>query len=95
MSTILLVPVVEGFAEEASVPVLLRRLLGAQPSIRVAKPWRVSRTKIVRSGELEKILLSVPRARRGCNGILVLLDADDDCPARLRPALQARADRVA
>ena len=87
------VPIVEGHSEVQSVPVLLRRLLAeqGQHQVRVAKPVRVGRYKVVRPGELERAIELARRTRENCDAILVVLDADDDCPAKLAPTLLERA----
>ncbi|HEX8674203.1 MAG TPA: DUF4276 family protein [Longimicrobium sp.] len=84
-----IISIVEGFAEVSSVPVLLRRL-GVEP----ATPFRVHRNLFVKPGELERTLRLATRARADPSAVLVLLDADDDCPAQLAPALLARARAV-
>ena len=91
-----ILPVVEGRAEVESVPILLRRLiaeLGAH-HVQVTKPFRVSRTAVVREGELERSIRQGIRSRPNVGAVLVLLDADDDCPASLGPALLKRAVQV-
>lgn len=92
----ILVPVVEGFGEVESTPLLLRRLFSMKNvrNVEVAHPYKVQRNKMVRQGELEKAIRHVAIARQGCNAILVLLDADDDCPAKLGPSLEERAPSV-
>lgn len=77
---------------------LLRRLLadlGAPESaIEVIRPHRVSRNKVVKAEELERAV-EITARRVGDNGaVLVLLDADQDCPAELGPVLLARAQAV-
>ncbi|MFQ6008417.1 MAG: DUF4276 family protein [Candidatus Zixiibacteriota bacterium] len=91
-----IVPIVEGQAEVESVPVLLRRIFGEKGtySLQVAKPFRVKRNRIVRHGELERAVLQSVRSRPGVGGILVLIDADDDCPAQLGPKLLERCQSV-
>lgn len=88
-----LVPVVEGHSEVEALPVLLRRLLAEleRPEIIVARPVRVKRYRVVRPGELERTLELARRHRQGCDAIMLLLDADDDCPKELAPSLVARA----
>jgi hypothetical protein len=80
-----LVPIVEGHAEVHSIPVLMRRL-----GIDVAKPFRVKRNQIIRPGELERAVLLAVADRARASAVLVLLDADDDCPAELAPTLLKR-----
>ncbi len=89
-----LVPIVEGHGEVQAVRVLLERLLetlGRYDLLgSVHRPQRKKRHKIVKEGELEK---EVERAARipGCQAILIILDADDDCPAVIGPELRKRA----
>jgi hypothetical protein len=83
------VSIVEGFAEVESVPVLLRRL-GVEP----ARPIRAKRNLVVKPGQLERLVELAVRARPDPSAVLVLLDADDDCPAQLAPLLLARARAV-
>lgn len=82
-------PIVEGHAETESVPVLLRRL-----GIPCVRPFRVKRNKVVKPGELERAITLATMDRAGATAVLVLLDADDDCPAALAPALLQRARAV-
>lgn len=84
-----LVPIVEGHAEVRSVPVLMRRL-----GIDVARPFRVKRNQVVKPGELERAVTLAVADRESATAVLVLLDADDDCPAELAPALMQRCARV-
>ncbi len=88
-----LVPIVEGHAEVQSVPVLLRRLLADRhrSDVRIARPVRVGRYKIVRPGELERAIALAQRRPEGCHALLVLLDADNDCPKIVAPDLLRRA----
>jgi len=81
-----LVPIVEGHAEQASVPVLLRRILASEHfyEVSIARPFRVKRYSVVRPGELERAVKQAVRSRENAAAILVILDADDDCPATCR-----------
>lgn len=81
-------PIVEGFAEVESVPVLLRRL---NPAVVVGRPFRVKRNRVVHPGELERAITQLLRSREGVTAIILLLDADDDPACTLAPALLARA----
>ncbi|MGO8789026.1 MAG: DUF4276 family protein [Terriglobia bacterium] len=88
-----IIPIVEGHGEVAAVPVLLRRIakrLNAY-DVQVGKPIRCQRHKLVKAGELERaIQLAVLKG--GTEGrVLLLIDADTDCPAELGPVLLARA----
>lgn len=96
MSRLCVVPIVEGHGDDASVPVLLRRLwseiLGGE-YIEVLRPIRVKRQKIVRKDELQRavrLALSKAHASRPPDDprlILVLLDAEADPPCILGPQL--------
>lgn len=86
--------IVEGFGDVAAVPVLVRRLCGEGfPSLdlRIRKPYRATRYGLVRPGQLENVLQVVAGKLPPPRAILVLLDADDDCPAELGPDLAKRA----
>jgi Domain of unknown function (DUF4276) len=87
-----LVPIIEGQSEERSIGVLLRRMLGELGiyDIAIARPFRVKRNRVVRLGELERALQQAIRSRSGASAVLILLDADDDCPAMLGPQLLKR-----
>lgn len=102
--TFRIVPIVEGHGDEQAVPILLRRLCGRidpSRSIEVLRPIRVHRSKISRPDELERyVSLAIRKLQGGSGAILLLLDADDDCPADLGPRLlqgirSAREDVVA
>lgn len=91
-----LVPIVEGHAEVEAVPVLMRRLLAQAGGygVEIARPVRVKRYKVVRPGELERALELARRRPQGCDAVLLLLDADDDCPKEIAPALLERARKA-
>jgi len=90
-------PIVEGHGEVSAVPELLRRLAFEEfgnYGLRVLRPFRLPRGKIVADYELERAVEFGARKlaeEGGRGGIFVLLDADDDCPAALGPALLQRA----
>lgn len=89
-------PIVEGHAEVESVPLVLRRIfaeLGVS-DIQVARPFRVKRNRVVKPGELERAISQTIRDRGDIDGIMVLIDSDDDCPAGLGPQLLSRAKAV-
>lgn len=82
--------VVEGHGEVESVPILIRRV-GAEcrPPVvpTVERPIRVPASKLRKVDELRRAVeLAARRAGRG-GSVLVLLDADDDCPAELGPTM--------
>ncbi len=95
--TLTLCPIVEGHGEVSAVPILLRRLwqeLMPHLDLRVSPPIRVSRKKLVKADELEKAVAYAASQVRPPRAVLVLIDADDDCPAELGPQLVVRAKQA-
>lgn len=92
----MILPIVEGHAELDSIPILLRRRLQQMGAfhVQVSRPFRVKRNRVVRQAELERAIEQGVRDRENVTGILVILDADDDCPAELGPQLQDRASQT-
>jgi hypothetical protein len=98
---IVIATVVEGHGEVEAVPVLLRRIaadVAPDLYINVPRPYRVGRHALVRPGGLEDVVRTQGDRVASGGGVLVLIDADDDCPAELAPqlldrALAARRDR--
>jgi hypothetical protein len=89
-----ILPIVEGHGEVSAVPILVRRILAHYaPDVyaHVEAPIRASRTGLVQPGELERLVEFAARRTRVTDGILILLDADDDCPREMAEALLARA----
>ncbi|MEV6502397.1 DUF4276 family protein [Streptomyces prunicolor] len=88
--------VVEGEGEISALPVLLRRLMYETDiwDADIQPPFLVDRGRLVRPGGLEAAVEAqarrVPADHPG--GIVVVIDADDDCPASLGPSLLARAE---
>ena len=86
--------IVEGHGEVSAVPILLRRLqqeLAPTLDLRITPLIRVSRKKLVKANELERAVGFAAGQAKPPRAILVLIDADDDCPAELGPQLLARA----
>ncbi len=89
-----IVCIVEGEGEDAAIRLLVQRIVASiDPNtyVAVSDIFRVSRTKVVRPGQLENSIEAAARKLGGTGAILVLLDSDDDCPARLGPELLRRA----
>ncbi|MEU4406817.1 DUF4276 family protein [Streptosporangium sp. NPDC023963] len=88
--------VVEGEGEVAALPVLLRRIAEELSvwTVRIPTPRRVPRSKLVAPGGIESAVLQASYQVDGRGGILLLIDADDDCPATTGPALLERARRA-
>lgn len=89
-----IVVIVEGKGEVQAVPVLLRRIaaeIAPAAAVHVSRPIRVHRDGIVQQGELERYL-NIAISEGGPDAaILILLDANGDCPAELGPKLLKRA----
>ncbi len=89
-------PIVEGQGEEAALPLLLRRLRDEAQAwgLEIARPHRKRRTQLVQRDSLQSAV-KVAGLRGDCAGILVLFDADDDCPKELAPTLEQWAQQAA
>ncbi len=96
--------IVEGHGEVSAVPILLRRLASEVQcyELDVPTPIRCRRSKIVRQGgsvHVDALAHSVELAARKLRhkesgSILVLLDAEEDCPAQLGPAITGAVARA-
>lgn len=96
--TVTVSAIVEGHGEVAAVPVLLRRLMTWQAPetyVHVPTPIRVQRNRFLnREDEFRRHLL-LASAKCGDSGwVLLLLDADDDCPAERGAEILRRAQAV-
>jgi len=85
--------IVEGDGEVRALPKLLFNLARqlSLPNPRVPEPMRVPRGRLTRADGIERAVSAAARRVGGVGGVLVLLDADDDCPADLGPTLHTRA----
>lgn len=89
--------IVEGHGEEQALPVLLRRILAAhRPDCILGgpRPLRLGRGKLLKGNELERSVELMARRVAPRGAILILVDADDDCAARMGPSLLERAQKV-
>lgn len=89
-----IVSIVEGHGEVAALPILLRRIRDWKSpdyDVLVLPPIRVQRSRFLnRDSEFNRVL-GLAAAKAGSDGwILVLLDADDDCPATLASEVLTR-----
>lgn len=88
-----IVCIVEGDGEVRAIPVLLRRMAEAKGlhTLNVPPPIRVHRDQFLRRAEefRRKLLLATAKAQGG--SVLVVLDADDDCPVTLAQDVTVRA----
>jgi hypothetical protein len=91
--TVTIASIVEGHGDKYALPRLLHRLAADLGSgvLRTPEPWRLNRGGLVASGGIERAVVSVASRIGVAGGVLAVLDADDDCPAKLAPSLLARA----
>lgn len=86
--------VIEGKGEVDAIPLLIRRIcseLFELFAVKTARPVRITKSKLVRPGELERAIQLARSTNQSHGPILVVLDADEDCPATLGPILKSRA----
>ncbi|MFO0837673.1 MAG: DUF4276 family protein [Phycisphaerae bacterium] len=90
--SVVLAPIVEGHGEVDAVPVLLRRMA---PELIVRRPVRFPRNRLVQEEHLRRAarIASANIEREGA--ILMLIDSDEDCAARLGPDLEKRLSEFA
>jgi len=92
------VAIVEGDGEVAALPILLRRLndwMTPDRFLQILTPIRVRRERFLNREEEFRRHLLLASAKCGEQGwILILLDADDDCPAELGPRIQEQAQQL-
>lgn len=94
MTLVRIATVVEGHGEVTALPVVLRRLaaeIAPACHLDLLRPYRQGRDSLIKSGGIESIVESAFRQIGDDGRILILLDADDACPASLAPELLARA----
>lgn len=92
--TITLGCIVEGHGEVQAVPRLVHRIAAeVSPGTVVVTPAPLRRPRgtLVKAAEFERHVQLMARKVGPGGGVLVLLDADDDCPADLGPSLLRRA----
>lgn len=83
----------EGHADCHSLPTLLIRVaqfLGEEPPI-LQEPIRFKRNRLLKEDELPRLIAMTRKKLRTPGGVLIVLDADEDCPAELGPAIMQRA----
>lgn len=88
-----IVPIVEGDGEVRAVPTLLHKVMHHHQryDLQVAPPKNAhGKGALTRPGGIERFLELAYR-EPGCVGVLVMLDADDDCPLELARRLSSRA----
>jgi hypothetical protein len=95
-----IVPIVEGHGEVQAVPILLCRIAGKSgksfESIRVNAPIRIKSGSFLNDQAYfgRYLSLAAEKAKQAAGVVLILLDCEDDCAAKLGPSLVARARAV-
>jgi hypothetical protein len=92
----LFAPIVEGHGEVDALPALLYRIARAEVldgNIRVNQPIRVKSGSFLNDQPYfyRHFSLAAAKAAQSGGSVLILLDCDDDCPAKLGPDLLRRA----
>jgi hypothetical protein len=80
--------VIEGHGEVEAVPLLVRRIcqeLYFDFSVQTSRPVRVTKSKLLRGDELERAVRLAVANTESQGPVLIVFDADDDCPATLGP----------
>ena len=78
--------IVEGHGEVQAVPILLRRMASAldpNTCLQVEHPIRITKSKLLQAGELERAVELAARKVVGTGAILILLDSDRGLPCDL------------
>ena len=78
-----IVCVVEGHGEVFSVPIVLRRIAQVvRPGLRldIPSPLRQPKQRLLKEGELERAIELAASKAAPQGAVLVLLDADRECP---------------
>lgn len=94
VETVTIASIVEGHGEVRALPELLRRIaaeIDPGTNLSLPRPYRINRSSLVRPGRLEAVVEIQGDRVTGAGGVLVLIDADEDCPAHLGPELLTRA----
>ncbi len=89
--------IVEGHGDVAAVPELVRRfqqVLDPGVGLEIRPPTRAGRYQLVKEGEVERQVERLARQLSPPRAILILIDAEIDCPAELAPHILARAQRA-
>jgi hypothetical protein len=99
MRPIYIAPIVEGHGEKEAVPALLYRLArvaGTERPLRVNHPIFVKASSFLHDAAYltRYATLAAGKAAQADGFVLVFLDCDDDCPAKLGPDLLRRVRSV-
>lgn len=91
-----IVPIVEGPGEVDAVPSLLGKILAqmGRYDIQVALPRNALGRGNLTKPKLLEALIADCSNERGCGAILILMDADKDCPVKLAQNFSRRAQAM-
>jgi hypothetical protein len=95
----LIVPIVEGYGEVHSVPVLLHRIavdIGHDGLVTINPPLRIKAGQLTTNDDALRKFLGVAahKAKEARGLVLLLLDCDDGCPAEVGPDLLRRSQAL-
>lgn len=87
--------IVEGAGEQRALPTLIKRIAAQVAPGKPVEPgqgWRIPRNHIIQNDdEMQRVINVLAKSVKATGGgILVLWDADDDCPAHEGPRHQVR-----
>lgn len=95
----LIVPIVEGDGEVEAIPVLIRRIFfelggGIHPLINA--PIKIKSGSFLSDSDYFRrfVELAAAKAAQGDGRVLIVMDCEDDCPAKVGPRLLADAQTV-
>lgn len=91
-----IVPIVEGDGEVTAVPVLLRKILtrDLRFDVQIARPKSANgRTNLIKEGGLERFIKYAWK-ERDCGAILILLDAENECPEDIARNFSKRVEAL-
>lgn len=96
MGRVTIASVVEGEGEVGALPKVLQRIALELEvwELYTPRPHRVPRSNLLLAGGIENAVQQEALQVRGAGGVLVLLDADKDCPAEYGPRLLERAQKA-
>ena len=87
----MIIPIVEGQGDQTSIRIVIDRVVSDMGGfLRVERPFRVKRNKVIKPNELERSIDFAMSTRPNTSAVLLLLDADDDCPKERGAELKAR-----
>lgn len=84
--------IVEGHGDTFAAPALIRRIageLGYYGHLEIPRPFRLSRGKMVKEHELMPAVDLMNRKAGEDGVVLIILDADDDCPVDLTSSIES------